>query len=133
MVAPRGPLSTPGCSSPSLGTDRRLGGADGAVFHRGPSGWARTGVRPGQPQALLATADTLYAAVHDSDDRARIYRATDGGARWGLRYPDSVRDASSSASVLGVGERAGDLVAGGDEARGADAVLVVDVELGVDQ
>ena len=44
---------------------------------------------PGRPQALPATADTLYAAVHDSDDRAGIYRSTDGGTTWGLRCPGS--------------------------------------------
>jgi len=68
-----------------------LWGADasGAVYHNDSTGWSRTGQLPGEPQALLATIDTLYAAAHDSDGLTGIYRSTDSGATWELQYQDA--------------------------------------------
>ncbi|CAN5754414.1 hypothetical protein BH20ACT4_BH20ACT4_06740 [soil metagenome] len=62
--------------------------ADGTVHHRNASGWTRTGQIPGEPQALLATPDTLYAAAHDTDGLTGIFHSTDDGASWELRYRD---------------------------------------------
>lgn len=62
--------------------------AGGAVYRHGPSGWTPTGALPGEPQALLATPDTLYAATHDAAGLTGIYRSTDDGATWELRYQD---------------------------------------------
>jgi hypothetical protein len=68
-----------------------LWGADpaGAVWHRVGSDWEQAGTLPGEPQAFLATPDALYAAAHDDDDVAAIYRSTDDGVTWDLRYRDS--------------------------------------------
>lgn len=62
---------------------------DGTV-HRSTDGgdtWSRQGRLPGPPQAFLATADALYAAAAE-DDRTGIYRSTDEGRTWRLRYRD---------------------------------------------
>lgn len=61
---------------------------DGRVWHRDSSGWTQAAELPGAPQALLAAADALYAAIHDADERAAIYRSTDDGRTWDLRYRD---------------------------------------------
>ena len=70
--------------------DGGLWGAEqgGLVWHRGSSGWAQRGELSGSPQGFLATADALYAAIHDTDDRTAIYRSTDDGRTWDLRYRD---------------------------------------------
>lgn len=72
--------------------DRSAGlwGADaaGSVYRQSSAGWARLGEMPGEPQTLLATPDTLYAAAHDSDGLTGIYRSTDDGVTWRLRYQD---------------------------------------------
>lgn len=62
--------------------------ARGVVYRGSRSGWTRTGEMPGEPQALLATPDTLFAAAHDTTGLTGIYRSTDGGATWELRYRD---------------------------------------------
>jgi hypothetical protein len=61
---------------------------DGAVHHQESSGWGLAGGLPGQPQALLATTDALYAAAFDSEGRTGIYRSTDGGDTWELHFRD---------------------------------------------
>lgn len=61
----------------------------GAVWRQGTAGWEQAGRLPGQPQALLATPDALWAAAHDSADVTGIYRSTDGGQTWDLRYRDA--------------------------------------------
>lgn len=68
-----------------------LWGADpaGAVRHHNGSDWEEAGDLPGPPQAFLATADALYAAVHDDDEVTAIYRSTDDGRTWDLRYRDA--------------------------------------------
>ena len=72
----------------SWDADAGLWGAErgGAVWHRASSGWEQAGEVPGATQAFLATADALYAAAHDADDRTAIYRSTDDGRTWDLRY-----------------------------------------------
>jgi hypothetical protein len=67
-----------------------LWGADasGAVYRRTGPDWERAGALPGQPQALLATPEALYAAAQDSEEATGIYRSTDGGRTWELRYRD---------------------------------------------
>lgn len=68
-----------------------LWGADpsGTVWHHDGGQWDQAGALPGQPQAFLATPDTLYAAAHDAQDITGIYRSTDNGATWELRYQDT--------------------------------------------
>jgi hypothetical protein len=68
-----------------------LWGADpgGVVWHQAGAEWERTGTLPGEPQALLATADVLYAAAHDDNGVTGIYRSTDDGRTWDLRYQDT--------------------------------------------
>ena len=61
--------------------------ADGTVWRREGSDWTRTGSLPGQPHAFLATADGLYAAAADPQDRTAIYESPDGRS-WDLRYRD---------------------------------------------
>ena len=61
---------------------------DGAVWRRTDSTWEQAGELPGEPQALHATANTLYAAAHDTDGRTAIYQSTDQGRTWDLRYRD---------------------------------------------
>jgi hypothetical protein len=64
-------------------------GPAGAVWRQEGGEWTRTGELAGAPQALLATADALYAAVGDHDTgRTGIYASTDGGRTWDLRYRD---------------------------------------------
>ncbi len=48
----------------------------------------RAGELPGEPQAFLATSTALYAAAHDAQDATGIYRSTDDGSTWQLRYQD---------------------------------------------
>jgi len=70
--------------------DAGLWGAepDRHVWRNDAAEWAQAGRLPGQPQALLATPDALYAAVHDAGDVTAIYRSTDDGATWQLRHRD---------------------------------------------
>jgi hypothetical protein len=76
-----------------LGWDPQAGlwGAEpgGLVWHHDDGGWARAGSLPGSPQALLATGDTVYAAVHDETGDTGIYQSTDDGRTWDLRYRDT--------------------------------------------
>lgn len=61
---------------------------DGATYRRQPTGWVQRAPLPGQPQALLATPDALYAAALDSEGRTGIYRSTNDGESWDLHYRD---------------------------------------------
>lgn len=61
---------------------------DGGTHRLETSGWVSGGNLPGQPQALLATADSLYAAAFDDEERTGIYRSTDDGETWDLYYRD---------------------------------------------
>ncbi len=86
---------TPAADGPQLVTlswdsEAGLWGADtaGVVWHHTGPGWEQSGQLPGQPQALLATPDVLYAAAHDTDQVTGIYRSADAGATWQLRYRD---------------------------------------------
>ncbi len=63
--------------------------AEGAVWNRNGSEWAQTGSLTGEPQAFLTTPDALDAAAHDADDITGIYRSTDNGRTWELRYQDT--------------------------------------------
>ncbi len=61
---------------------------DGTVFHATDGDdWEQVGELPGQPQALLATGEGLYAAAIDDTGATGIYRSTDG-ADWELLYQD---------------------------------------------
>lgn len=63
---------------------------DGTVRRSTDGGgtWTKVGMLPGEPQALLATDDALWAAAHTSDDVTGIYRSIDEGATWQLRHQD---------------------------------------------
>lgn len=83
----------PGPAQVALSWDKASGlvGADAdGVVHRSTDGgasWSRAGRVPGAPQALLATADSFYAAA-DAEGTTGIYRSTDEGRTWRLRYRD---------------------------------------------
>ena len=68
-----------------------LWGADpgGSVWFRGTEAWEATGRSPGAPQAILATPDGLFIAVHDESSITGIYRSIDDGRSWDLRYRDT--------------------------------------------
>ncbi|MGH9893476.1 MAG: F510_1955 family glycosylhydrolase, partial [bacterium] len=60
------------------------------AVHRSTDGgasWVPAGRLPGSPEAFLATPDSLYAAV-EVDGATGIYRSTDAGRTWDLRYRD---------------------------------------------
>ena len=61
----------------------------GALFLSADAGgtWRQVGVLPGKPNALLAAGEGLYASVHEGG----IYRSSDSGATWQLRYRDPVQ------------------------------------------
>ena len=63
---------------------------DGAVYRSADAGasWESAGRLPGSPQALLVTADALYAAAHDPDGTTGIYHSADGGRTWQIFYQD---------------------------------------------
>lgn len=77
----------------ALSWDPKVGlwGADsgGIVWHRDSSEWNRAGALVGEPQAFLATPEALFAAAHDAGGVTAIYRSTDDGRTWQLRYRDS--------------------------------------------
>lgn len=62
---------------------------DGTTHHSDDAGatWDTAGRLPGEPQALLATDEALWAAAADGH-RTGIYRSDDDGATWELRYRD---------------------------------------------
>lgn len=62
--------------------------AEGGVWERPATEWSRAGELPGEPQAFLATPDALHAAAFDGEDTTGVYRSTDGGRTWELRYRD---------------------------------------------
>lgn len=83
----------PGPALVVLSWDKTSGlvGADteGTVHRSVDSGasWSPRGRLPGSPQAFLATAGDLYAAA-EVDGTTGIYRSTDEGRSWRLRYRD---------------------------------------------
>lgn len=83
-------LTAPALAVVSWDATAGLWGADpsGVVSHSSDSGrtWTTAGTLPGEPQAILATPSGLYAAA--SHDRTGIYRSTDAGKTWQLRYQD---------------------------------------------
>ncbi len=54
----------------------------------GGRSWTSVGSLPGEPPALLADGDTLYAAAM-AGEITGIYRSTDGGQTWPLVYRDN--------------------------------------------
>lgn len=54
--------------------------------------WEAVGDLPGEPQALLASDGDLWAAAAGNLGLTGIYRSTDGGHTWGLRYRDDPLD-----------------------------------------
>lgn len=67
-----------------------LWGADpgGVTWRRQGSEWQRAAPLGGEPEAFLATSDALYAAARDGESTV-IYRSTDQGRTWQLRYRDA--------------------------------------------
>jgi photosystem II stability/assembly factor-like uncharacterized protein len=65
-------------------------GPDGTIHRSADAGasWAPGGRLPGDPQALLSTAQAWYAAAHDEDGTTGIYRSTNAGRTWDLYYRD---------------------------------------------
>ncbi len=70
--------------------DAGLWGADpgGNVWGRPDDTWERAGRLAGAPQAFLASPDALYAAASDDAGVTSIYRSSDDGRTWKLRYRD---------------------------------------------
>jgi len=68
-----------------------LWGADsgGNIWFRGSEAWEIAGPSPGVPQAFLASPEGLFIAVHDERSVTGIYRSTDNGRTWDLRYKDA--------------------------------------------
>ena len=64
-------------------------GPAGQLYRYRRSTWGRAGVMAGEPQALLATSEALYAAAHDAEGITGIYRSVDEGRSWELRYRDA--------------------------------------------
>lgn len=54
----------------------------------GGATWTAVGMLAGEPQALFATDEALWAAAHDANQRTGIYRSANDGATWQLRYED---------------------------------------------
>ncbi|MEO6318367.1 MAG: F510_1955 family glycosylhydrolase [Acidimicrobiales bacterium] len=69
----------------------------GIVWHRSGADWEWAGSLAGGAQALLATPDALYAAAHDAAGVTGIYRSTDDGRTWELRYRDTPQEGASDA------------------------------------
>lgn len=68
-----------------------FGAAPDGVVHRsadGGSTWQEAGRLAGQPEALLARDDVVYAAAAGQDGRTGIYRSEDEGTTWSLYYRD---------------------------------------------
>lgn len=83
-------LSGPTLAAPSWDPVPGLFGADGGggVWRRTSSGWDQVGPLPGVPQALLVSAEEVWAASDDGSGRTAILRSDDGGATWSVRYRD---------------------------------------------
>jgi hypothetical protein len=58
------------------------GEPNGAVWRLDGSDWTEMSPLAGEPQAILATSERLYAAIHESDDSTRIHVSSDGGRSW---------------------------------------------------
>lgn len=56
--------------------------ATGSVHRLDASGWVWAGQLPGEPQALLATRSTLYAATVDAAAATVLSTSDDGGQSW---------------------------------------------------
>lgn len=63
--------------------------AGGKVSHFDGATWKPAGELVGEAQVLLATPDALYAAAHDRQEITGVYRSTDDGRTWQLRYRDT--------------------------------------------
>ena len=74
----------------SWDADAGLWGAasDGAVWRLAGDDWQQTGELGGEPQALLATSDGLYAAAFDANQTTVILRSDLDGRTWRVRYRD---------------------------------------------
>lgn len=56
--------------------------AEGTVWQRAGADWKQVSELRGLPQALLATAEGIYAAIQEADDSTRIIVSVDGGSTW---------------------------------------------------
>lgn len=81
----------PPIADDELGRRRGLWGVDpqGTVWRSDGDEWTRVGALSGEPEALLATADALYAASYDDDGVTGIYHYTDDGRTWHGLYRDT--------------------------------------------
>ena len=87
------PLDGPPLVVVSWDAESGLWGANatGELWKREGQTWLAVGQIPGEPEALLATADILYAAAQDASGVTAIYQSGDGGRTWTIRYRDPDR------------------------------------------
>ena len=83
------PVDGPQLAFVSWGTELGLWGVSrtGQTYRRVDDRWEPRAPLPGEPQALLVAGTDLYAAA-SADDATAVYRSSDAGGRWLLRYSD---------------------------------------------
>ena len=83
------PVDGPPLAFVSWGTQLGLWGVSrtGQTYQRTATGWEPRAALAGEPQALLVAGPDVYAAASAGDATA-IYRSSDGGSSWQLRYAD---------------------------------------------
>ena len=83
------PVEGPQLAFVSWGTELGLWGVSrtGQTYRRVDDRWEPRAALAGQPQALLVAGTDVYAAA-TADDATAIYRSTDAGGSWQLRYSD---------------------------------------------
>ena len=83
------PVDGPQLSFVSWGTELGLWGVSrtGQTYRRVDDRWEPRAALAGQPQALLVAGTDVYAAA-SADDGTAIYRSSDAGGSWQLRYSD---------------------------------------------
>ena len=83
------PIDGPQLAFVSWGTELGLWGVSrtGQTYQRTATGWEPRAPLAGEPQALLVDATDVYAAALAGDATA-IYRSSDAGGSWQLRYAD---------------------------------------------
>ena len=76
----------------SWSVSQGLWGADrgGGLWLNEVGGWRPAGTVPGEPQALLVTADAIHVAVQTVNGRSAIVRSSDRGLTWTQQYLEPV-------------------------------------------